>query len=344
MDTSTDEDHAALFAAFGALVADATRRPVRTVAASPDEVAAHATALDRPLRAGGWDEVATGDAFVLTRLVEVAAAAGLQTPSYPLVETWLGRRALAQVDGDPPDLGDRWPIAGFGAWLVDEPPSFPSVGPPAAALYFAAAGSGDAVDLMWTDLPGPGLSPVGTPDRTQPRHRLDADVVSSHRIGTLPRATAELLAGEFVLLEAAELLGLATVLFDTTARYTGERIQFGRPISSFQAPRHRLVDHYVAIETLRSLTYYASWARSADTANFVEHALGAKGYAAEHACATADTSIQLHGAMGYSFETGLQFPVGRAYARALAAPSGAQCFAATGELLQRRGSLLALAE
>jgi hypothetical protein len=347
MDTSVSADTAQLISAFRELVADVGSAQQITLQADPAELAAASSAMADRLLASGWDELASADfgpdrAFIVTRLIE-AAASTRPTPVYPFLEVWMARRALALAGTDPADLGDRQLVAGFGGWLTGESPSFPATGSPAAAIYLQGAPDG-TVDLMCGELPGPGMSPLHTPDRTQHRYGLDTATAAPLKIGVLPRAVAVDLAAEHVLLEAAEMLGLATALLDATVSYTSQRVQFGRPIASFQSPRHRLVDQYVAVETLRSLTYYAAWASSADPANFAEYALTAKGYAAEHACAVADTSIQLHGAMGFSFETGLQFPVGRVYARALAAPSGEQCFAAVGGMLQDRGAMLTLAE
>ncbi|HYH50680.1 MAG TPA: acyl-CoA dehydrogenase family protein, partial [Acidimicrobiia bacterium] len=102
--------------------------------------------------------------------------------------------------------------------------------------------------------------PVPTVDRTRP--------VST---ATLEGTTAVLLddvSGELVghlrrrqlTLYAAEAAGVAAAVLERTAAYTVEREQFGRPIGTFQAVKHRLADMLVDVENARSAAYAAAWA------------------------------------------------------------------------------------
>ena len=100
---------------------------------------------------------------------------------------------------------------------------------------------------------------------------------------------------------AAEQLGLAQSAFSATLEYARTRVQFGRTIGSFQAVRHRLVDEYARIESMRSLIgQIASSEREPNEWNAL--ASGVKLKADESALAVLRAAIQLHGAIGFTLE------------------------------------------
>ncbi|MFI9758439.1 acyl-CoA dehydrogenase family protein [Streptomyces sp. NPDC051963] len=95
---------------------------------------------------------------------------------------------------------------------------------------------------------------------------------------------------------AAQALGVGLALLDRTVAYVGQRTQFGAPIGSFQAVKHRLADAKIALEFARPLLFGAALTMdSADSA-------AAKVTACEAAYTTARTALQLHGAIGYTAE------------------------------------------
>ncbi len=113
---------------------------------------------------------------------------------------------------------------------------------------------------------------------------------------------------------AAQLLGLAAALLDTTVEYASERRQFGVPIGSQQAIKHKLADVRVALEFARPLTYRAAYSLAdADPAASV-HVSMAKARAGDVAVLAARHALQCHGAIGYSFEYDLQLWMKRAWA------------------------------
>jgi alkylation response protein AidB-like acyl-CoA dehydrogenase len=79
------------------------------------------------------------------------------------------------------------------------------------------------------------------------------------------------------------------------------RKQFGHPIGRFQGVKHPLAEIYVAVESARSLTYYASWALDnlPDAARYVSMA---KAYASEALDRAGEECIQIHGAIGFTWE------------------------------------------
>ncbi|MCX4761251.1 acyl-CoA/acyl-ACP dehydrogenase [Streptomyces sp. NBC_01275] len=98
------------------------------------------------------------------------------------------------------------------------------------------------------------------------------------------------------LATAAQALGVGLALLERTVAYVGQRTQFGAPVGSFQAVKHRLADARIALEFARPLVLGAAVTMTpADVA-------AAKVSACEAAYATARTALQLHGAIGYTAE------------------------------------------
>ncbi|MDQ1020328.1 acyl-CoA dehydrogenase family protein [Streptomyces afghaniensis] len=101
------------------------------------------------------------------------------------------------------------------------------------------------------------------------------------------------------LATAAQALGVGLALLDRTVAHVKRRCQFGVPVGSFQAVKHRLADAKIALEFARPLVFGAALTlRSAEVA-------AAKAAACEAAYSTARTALHLHGAIGYTAEYGL---------------------------------------
>ncbi|ALV36309.1 acyl-CoA dehydrogenase family protein [Streptomyces sp. CdTB01] len=110
------------------------------------------------------------------------------------------------------------------------------------------------------------------------------------------------------LATAAQALGVGLALLDRTVAYVGQRTQFGVPVGSFQAVKHRLADAKIALEFARPLLFGA--ALTLDPADIAAAKVGA----CEAAYATARTALQLHGAIGYTAECDLSLWLTRARA------------------------------
>ena len=105
-----------------------------------------------------------------------------------------------------------------------------------------------------------------------------------------------------VLATAAQLVGAGQAMLDASVEYAKQRTQFGRIIGSYQAIKHKLADVYIAVELARPLVYGAALSLaddSADTARDVSAALVA---AADAALLSARSSLQTHGAIGFTQE------------------------------------------
>ena len=100
----------------------------------------------------------------------------------------------------------------------------------------------------------------------------------------------------------AEQAGAAQRALDLTVAYTKVRVQFGRPIASFQALQHRMADLYVLVESARSLSYAAASAAAEGAPDLGLRAAAAKAYCSEALARVAGQMIQLHGAIGITWE------------------------------------------
>jgi alkylation response protein AidB-like acyl-CoA dehydrogenase len=101
---------------------------------------------------------------------------------------------------------------------------------------------------------------------------------------------------------SAEQVGAAQRALELTVAYTKVRVQFGRPIGSFQALQHRLADLHVMVESARSLSYAAASAAAAGAGDLGLRAAAAKAYCSEALTRAAGEMIQLHGAIGITWE------------------------------------------
>jgi len=101
---------------------------------------------------------------------------------------------------------------------------------------------------------------------------------------------------------ATEMVGTAQKALDMAVDYAKTRVQFGKPIGSFQAVKHKCVDMMVLVENARSLVYYACW--TVDTNNDEQKTAVpmAKAYASDMAKNVTSEAIQVHGGIGFTWE------------------------------------------
>ncbi len=179
----------------------------------------------------------------------------------------------------------------------------------------------DVVDTVAVVLPGPalafadgatlGLEPVALLDTTRRAFTLhvppglrgspvDADLLTE----TALRATVAL---------AAELAGTARWMMATTLQYAKDRVQFDRPIGSFQAVKHKLADMSLAVERAWAAVYAAAMAHDAGEADRTAATHAAKAAAGEAATFVAKQAVQIHGGIGFTWEHDLHLYLRRAY-------------------------------
>ncbi|MFC4857786.1 acyl-CoA dehydrogenase family protein [Actinophytocola glycyrrhizae] len=178
-------------------------------------------------------------------------------------------------------------------------------------LSVAVVDSGPVLDAVGADtflalrdgalVRGPGTVTVREP--IDPTRGL-GDVTVGEIEELVPDASELWLLGERVgrTILAAEGLGAASRVLELGVEYAKQRHAFGRAIGSYQAVKHLLVDTYVEVEQLRSLVWWAAWAADHAPDELPLASAAAKAAAAttlEHA---AETVIQVHGGIGFTWE------------------------------------------
>ncbi|MET9960608.1 acyl-CoA dehydrogenase family protein [Streptomyces sp. NPDC006326] len=148
------------------------------------------------------------------------------------------------------------------------------------------------------------LAPVsgsGLLRSTDPARRLFRPPPGGELLAAGPRvvAAAREAASWARLLTAAQCLGVGLALLERTVEYAKQRSQFGAPIGSFQAVKHRLADTLLALEFARPLVWAAALAPGPGEVAAAKLAAGEAAYGA------AMTALQLHGAVGYTEELDL---------------------------------------
>jgi alkylation response protein AidB-like acyl-CoA dehydrogenase len=101
---------------------------------------------------------------------------------------------------------------------------------------------------------------------------------------------------------AFEQVGGAQKCLEMSVQYAKDRVQFGRPIGSFQAIKHKCADMLVDVESAKSAAYYAGWAVTADDAEATIVGPLAKAYCSEAYFHCAAENIQIHGGIGFTWE------------------------------------------
>jgi len=169
----------------------------------------------------------------------------------------------------------------------------------------AARSDDDGVGLYVAQLEGTTVN--RTPRQTIDPSRGHADLrFDGHPAEPLPGAHGA--AGVRALVDSAavvmafEQIGVASAALDMATAYAKERYAFGRPVGSFQAIKHKLVDVYVALELARSNAYYAAWALAHDAPELPVAAAAARVSACEAAWLATKENIQTHGGMGFTWD------------------------------------------
>jgi alkylation response protein AidB-like acyl-CoA dehydrogenase len=111
---------------------------------------------------------------------------------------------------------------------------------------------------------------------------------------------------------AAELLGAAQHMLDESAEYAKERVQFDRPIGSFQAVKHRCADMLVDVEGMRSSAYWAAWCIGAAHEDASVAASTAKIWCSDASKRVMASALQVHGGIGFTWEHDLHLFLKRA--------------------------------
>ncbi len=162
----------------------------------------------------------------------------------------------------------------------------------------------------WTAESTPALS--SSRDLSTVHWPLASDTLLAY--GVAAETAASLLADRAAAGSAALLVGLADRMLMMAAQYAKERHQFGKPIGSFQAVKHHLANARVALEFARPATYRAAWSLATAQPSLSHDASMAKAMASDAADLAARVALQVHGAIGYTWECDLHFFLKRTWA------------------------------
>jgi alkylation response protein AidB-like acyl-CoA dehydrogenase len=116
-----------------------------------------------------------------------------------------------------------------------------------------------------------------------------------------------------VLASAAELIGVAERLVDLACEHARQRVQFGQPIGSFQAVKHMLAEALLRLDFARPLVYRAAYSMAQGDGERSLHCSMSKIYAGDAAGVAARVALQVHGAIGYTWEHDVQLWLKRAW-------------------------------
>ena len=167
------------------------------------------------------------------------------------------------------------------------------------------AGSELGLYLCEADAPGISRRVLPTMDATRKLAEIRFDDVPSISLGETGEAAQRALTRaleESAIALASEMIGGAQALLDSAVAYAGMRVQFGRPIGSFQAIKHKCADMLLDVESARSAACYAAQAADAGDPETPALASLAKAAAAEAYVRTAAQTIQIHGGVGFTWE------------------------------------------
>jgi len=171
---------------------------------------------------------------------------------------------------------------------------------------------GSRLFLIESSAPGVSIRPRALLDRSRSAADIEFDGARATRLeGDAPAILADAALRAAVLV-AADSLGAATRLRELAVEYSKQRTQFGAPIGSFQAMKHAAATMLVDEEASRSLVYYAAESVDRNLAEAPLHAAAAKAQVTRAGSRAAESSLTMHGAIGYTWEHDLQLLYKRA--------------------------------
>ena len=175
-----------------------------------------------------------------------------------------------------------------------------------AGLVLVPAAAGDGTSLFAVSGTAPGLARTVLPafDPTRKHARLQFSAVPATLIGRAGGAAPALARAADLgcLALACEQVGVAERALDMARGYALLRTQFGRPIGSFQAVKHKLANVLLEVEAARSAAWYGLWAADHRPGELPVVASIAQATCSAAAYLAAAENMQVHGGIGYTWE------------------------------------------
>ncbi len=208
-----------------------------------------------------------------------------------------GKWEIDGIELEAKESGGNWTLTGEKSYVVDGH---------TATLLIVAAKTGNDVSLFTVDPDAEGVTrtALATLDMTRKQAKIAFANTPATLLGekgkgeqalkkTLDQAAAAL---------SAEMVGGAQQCLDMSTTYAKERYQFGRPIGSFQAIKHKCANMLMEVEMARSAAYYAGWAAAEDPDELPLAASLSKAYCSDAFFHAAAENIQIHGGIGFTWE------------------------------------------
>jgi alkylation response protein AidB-like acyl-CoA dehydrogenase len=208
-----------------------------------------------------------------------------------------GRWDLDAVTLAASQRGGQWTLEGHKMFVVDGY---------TADLLLVVGRTANGVSLFAVrgDAAGITRTSLATMDQTRKQARIEFSGTPASLVGdeggAVPVLEKTLDLAAVAL--AAEQVGGAQRCLDMAVEYAKTRIQFGRPIGSFQAIKHKCADMLLEVESAKSAAYYAGWAAAEDSDELPVVASLAKSYCSEAYFHSAAENIQIHGGIGFTWE------------------------------------------
>ena len=245
---------------------------------------------------GPWLSSAIAGTLIACRLDDVALLPRLANGSLRVtiaLEEAGTRDPLDGIATTARRRGDQWLLEGVKPLVIDGH---------TADVAYVVARDGDGLAAFALDHPGGALVP--NLDVTRKVARLDLDGRPARRVGPAgdQRATLARVVDDIGIALCAESVGACDRALEMATEYAKQRVQFDRPIATFQVIKHKVVDMLHQLELARVATHYAAWASSVDDPQRASAAALAKGFVAEAAVMITGENIQVHGGVGFTWD------------------------------------------
>jgi alkylation response protein AidB-like acyl-CoA dehydrogenase len=187
------------------------------------------------------------------------------------------------------DTTDGWKLTGQKDYVLDAP---------AADLFVVEACIGDAMQWFVVE-EGAQVTPRTTYDPTRTAGTAVFDGARAEAL-EVPRQFPGIQFATAAL--CAEMIGTAEKILDMTVEYSKQREQFGRPIGSFQAIKHKCAEMATELEAARAAAYYACWAVATGASDGPLSTHIAKSYCSDQLAHLAGEGVQAHGGIAFTWE------------------------------------------
>ncbi len=245
---------------------------------------------------GPWFSSSVCATLVALRLGDTAVldglAAGTTRATVAFEETGT-RHPLDGISCTARRRGDDWLLDGVKPLVLDGH---------TADLAYVVARDGDGLATFAIEHPDGEVVP--SLDVTRKMTRLVLHGRAARRVGPArdQRALLTRVVDDIGIALCAESVGACDRALEMASEYAKARVQFDRPIATFQVIKHKIVDMLHQLELARVATHYAAWASQVDDTERATAAAAAKGFVAEAATMITGENIQVHGGVGFTWD------------------------------------------